>query len=578
VTRPRTLVDLVSGLAAGGEDHLLTLVDARGAERSYSWPAFHRKVLVHAAALAAQGIGRGDLVIVCPTNDPDVLAGFLSLFHLGAIPLSVSGPTMGQAPGARLPYVADLLVRTGAKGVFTQRELVDGNDVSRQIPPSRLIDHLPSSLEFEGIVPDLPPARVDESDLAFVQFSSGSTSRPKGVKITHRNVVENTRLIVELGGRHGDESACGWLPLYHDMGLIGVLMTSLWVAPRQMVITSPIRFLMKPVSWLETVSRLSARISVCPNFALDLCTDRISEEMLDEHGIDLSSWEILFVGAEPVRPASLRNFAAKFARVGFDARALAPVYGLAEATLIATGPRRGDPIVTREVDGIEVPSVGRPLGDTEIRIRREDGTAAAPSETGEILLRGASVTGGYLEREANPELFDDGWLRTGDLGMLDEEGRLFVTGRTKDLIVVDGRNYYAHDIVAALEELPFFERGKVHVFSLDIEGKETTIVLSVPLGRMTPAVRAKIAALQAFMKLGGPRGWWKGASVDDLESYVERLISSDRAELVNEIKRYVLARHGIPVHDVVFVPRIPRTSSGKVKRDLCEQLYHERKN
>ena len=575
MSAPRTMVELVAGLAGGGEDHGLTLVDARGAERTFSWPALHRKVLVHAAALAAQGIERGDRVVVCPTNDPDVLAGFLALFHLGAVPLSVSGLTMGQAAGAQLPFVAELLASTGAKAVFTQSELVGGHDVGQLLSPSRLVDFVPSSLDFEGPVPDLPPAAASPQDLAFVQFSSGSTSRPKGVRITHENVLDNVRLIAEIGRRHRDEAACSWLPLYHDMGLIGALLTSLYVAPRRMVIMNPIRFLMKPIAWLETIGRIGARISVCPNFALDLCTDRISEEMLDERRIDLSTWEVLFVGAEPVRPASLRRFAEKFARVGFDARALHPVYGLAEATLIATSPRFREPLVTRLVDGVEIPSVGRAVGDVAIRIRREDGSAAPPLETGEILLQGTSVTDGYLDEDTGREPFENGWLRTGDLGMLDDDGRLYVTGRLKDLMIINGRNYYAHDIVADLEELPFIERGKVHVFSLEIEGREALIVLTVPLGRMTPAVRAKIAALQAFMKLGGPRGWWKGASVGDLESYVERLISSDQAELINEVKRYVLARHGVPVHDVIFVPRIPRTTSGKVKRDLCEKLYHE---
>jgi acyl-CoA synthetase (AMP-forming)/AMP-acid ligase II len=569
------MAELVTGLAHGGEDHGLTLVDARGAERDFSWPALHRKILTHAAALAAQGIGRGDRVVVCPTGDPDVLAGFLALFHLGAVPLSVSGLTMGQAAGAQLPFVAELVAATGAKAVFTQPELTGGNDETQLLSPSRLVDFVPSSLEIEGTLPALPPAAPDPQDLAFVQFSSGSTSHPKGVRITHENVLDNVRLIAQLGRRHRDEAACSWLPLYHDMGLIGALFTSLFVAPRRMVIMNPIRFLMKPVAWLETVSRIGARISVCPNFALDLCVDRIGDELLDERRIDLSCWEVLFVGAEPVRPTSLRRFAARFARCGFDERALHPVYGLAEATLIATGPRFREPLATRLVDGVEIPSVGRPVGDLALRIRREDGRAAAPGEIGEILLRGTSVTAGYLDDDTGRELFEDGWLRTGDLGLLDDEGRLFVTGRLKDLMIINGRNYYAHDIVADLEELPFLERGKVHVFSLEIEGREALIVLTVPVGRMTPAVRAKIAALQAFMKRGGPRGWWKGASVGDLEGYVERLISSDQAELVNEVKRYVLARHGVPVHDVLFVPRIPRTSSGKVKRDLCEKLYHE---
>ncbi|RMG42866.1 MAG: hypothetical protein D6718_13340 [Acidobacteria bacterium] len=215
------------------------------------------------------------------------------------------------------------------------------------------------------------------------------------------------------------------------------------------------------------------------------------------------------------------------------------------------------------------------MGDFQIRIVTEDGRDAPCGQVGEIWLRGTSVTEGYLFEEHNEQLFRDGWLRTGDLGMLDEDGRLYVTGRLKDLIIVDGKNFYAHDIASDLEELPFFERGKVHVFSVTVKGREEIVVMSVPIARMTPAVKAKIKAFQEFMKLGGPRGWLRKQTPDALESYFERLVLTDRQALVDEVKRYVLARFGVPVHDVLFVRKIPRTSSGKVKRDACERIYRE---
>lgn len=571
----RTMVDLVDRLKIAVPAHRLVLIDARGVETALTWREWHLKIRHHAAWLAAQGIEQGDRVLVCPTANPDVLASFLALFYLGAVPVSVSGTQMGQAPGSQLPFVAGLLAQTGARGVFTQPELVGGSEDEALIPPSHLIDFVPSSLALTEAPAIQPAATVREDDLAFVQFSSGSTSRPKGVKITHRNVINNVRLLVESGRRRVDETVVAWLPLYHDMGLMGTLLATLWHCPANAVILNPIRFLMRPMSWLSELSRYRARITVCPNFALDLCCDRIREEDLVEQQIDLSGLDMLFVGAEPVRPNSLRRFYERFSNYGLHPNTLYPVYGLAEATLIVTSPAHGEPIVTRTVDGIEVPSVGRPLGDLVVRVVREDGSDCDTGETGELWLQGASVSEGYLDTEANVELFQDGWLRTGDLGSRDSEQRLYITGRVKDLIIVNGKNYYAHDIVADLEELPFFERGKVAVFSMECGGREQMIVMTVPVGRISPAVRVKITALQAFLKVGGPRGWLKGVAADQIEPWVDKLISSDRADLINEVKRYVLARFGVPVHDVVFVRKIPRTTSGKLKRDACEQLYLE---
>lgn len=572
----RTMVDLVNRMSEVAPSHRLTLVDARGRRVVFSWNDLHRKMRRHAAWLRAHDIGPGDRVILCPTNDPDVLASFLALFYLGAIPLSVSGAQLGQTPGSQLPFVAGLLERTGAKGIFAQPELVARNEEQELIEPHQIIDFVPPSLgDDQG--EDLTPAVVTEDQTAFVQFSSGSTSQPKGARISHRNVITNVRLLVEAGRRSTAESACAWLPLYHDMGLIGTLFATMWNCPRSMVILSPIRFLMRPVSWFEEISNTGARISVCPNFALDLCTDRIRRAQLEEAHIDLSSLEYLFIGAEPVRPHSLRRFEDRFSDWGLRSDCLYPVYGMAEATLIVTAPGHREPVRTRFVDGIEVPSVGRPLGDFSLRVVAESGDPCPVGEVGEIWIKGNSVTDGYLDGGDSPELFTDGWLRTGDLGTLDEEGRLYVTGRLKDLIIVNGRNYYAHDLVDELEKLPFFERGKVHVFSVVCDGSEQVVILTVPVAKMTPEVTQKIELFKQLVGQGGPHGWIRNIPEENLAGWVERLIASDARELINEVKRYVLAQFGIPLHDVVFVPKIPRTTSGKVRRADCEQIYLERR-
>ncbi|MDQ7007105.1 MAG: AMP-binding protein [Acidobacteriota bacterium] len=572
----RTMVDLVDRMQLASPEHRLTLVDARGRSTVFTWRDLHRKILAHASWLAAAGIQRGDRVIVCPTNDPDVLASFLALFYLGAIPFCVSGAQLGQSPGSQLPFVASLVNHAGARAIFAQAELVARNDEEGLIDPEYIIDHVPSSLDAESITPP-PRARVTEDELAFVQFSSGSTSQPKGVRISHRNVIDNVRLLVEVGRRHPDEAGVAWLPLYHDMGLIATLFATLWHYPRDATLLNPIRFLLRPISWIEAISRSRARASICPNFALDLCTDRIRRQQLRELEIDLSCLEYLYVGAEPVRPSTLQRFREKFEEFGLGPRVLRPVYGLAEATLVVTCPDLGEEIITRTIDGIEVPSVGRPLGDFRLRIVDESGADVPTGEIGEVWLKGTSVTAGYLDESANKRLFSDGWLRTGDLGTLDEAGRLYITGRLKDLIIINGKNFYAHDIVAELEQLPFFERGKVHVFSIVCDDTERVVLLSVPLGKMTPAVKAKIKIFQHLVKRGGPHGWIKNIPEQEAAEWVEKLVSSDARELINEVKRYVLAKFGVPLHDIVFVNKIPRTTSGKVRREDCERLYLEQR-
>lgn len=571
----KSMVALVDALKDAPKGHRITLVDARGRESSFTWREFHRKIVGHAAWLKTQGIRQNDRIIVSPTNDPDVLASFLGLFYLGAVPLSVSGAQLGQAAGSQLDFIASLFEAADARAVLTQNELISGNDERRLIPEQRLIDYVPSSVLLEDFPSEMPPAEVGEEDLAFVQFSSGSTSRPKGVRISHTNVTRNVRFLAQWGDRTPEECAATWLPLYHDMGLMGSLLSCMWLQLREIVLMNPIRFLMKPIAWIDRLSKMGARVTVCPNFALDLCTDRISDKQLDENEVDLSSLKLVYIGAEPVRPKSIRRFEDRFGNWGFGKRVLHPVYGLAEGTLIVTAPEFEDDIVTRSVDGVDIPSVGYPIDDYQVRIVAQDGDDLPQGSIGELWLKGRSVTSGYLDEMANEELFREGWLRTGDLGLRDESGRIFITGRAKDLIIINGKNYYSHDIVADLEILPFIERGKVHVLSLAVEGKEQMIIMTVPTARMSHQVRQKIKDFEEFMRKGGPRGWLKNIEFSALEAWVERLLASDKVDLQNDIKRFVLARFGIPVHDVVFVPRIPRTTSGKVRREACEKLCRE---
>jgi fatty-acyl-CoA synthase len=522
-----TLPELVDGLREADEGHGLSLVDVGGGTVDATWSALHARALERAGELQARGVGRGDPVLACITNEGPVLETFLALLYLGAVPVSVGGPTAGQDPAVRAALVERIGAAAQARWALDQRELA-----------SATVERIPLVEPARRAGPCAPPVRatVRPDDLALVQYSSGSTSRPKGIRLTHRNLAENVRLVVEAGRRHAGEALATWLPLCHDMGLVGTFLATLDVRPRRLVLMHPMRFLLRPIHWLEALSRTGARVSACPNFGLDVCVDRVRPGQLVERSIDLGALELLMVGAETVRPDSLRAFSDRFAPWGLRPNVLQPVYGLAEATLIVTAPPEGEAWRTRRIEGHEVVSVGLPLGDFEVRILTKAGREAAVLETGEILLRGCCVTPGIVGAESEEDAFLDGWLRTGDLGARDEDGRIYVTGRIKDLIVVDGRNHYAHDVCAALQDLPFIRASGVHAFATRADGRRRVVVLA--------AARP-------------------GHGAEDLR--------------VDLVKRRVLARCGLAVDDVLFVPRIPRTSSGKVARRACADLYQVRR-
>ncbi len=472
----QTLPDLIESLRDAPEGHGV----AFGNGPLISWRTLWERVHARARALDAQP---GDRVPVTLGNDAASLVTFLALLHRRTVPLSLPTTPFGQSPEARAAFVASV---------------------------------------------ERAAERPVQEGVALVQFSSGSTTRPKGICLTHANLAANVQLVVEAGARRADEALVTWVPMSHDMGLVGTWLSSLAVRPRLMRVLQPMRFLMRPLTWLETMSRERSRVSTCPSFALDRCVERYEEQFLNDHAVDLSCVERLLVGAETVRPQTLARFTQAFEPWGLDPRALIPVYGLAEASLIVTAHTHGEAVATRRVDGTEVVSVGRPLGDFALRI-------AGDGDVGEIQLRGSSVTPGLLDADRTGSLLEDGWLRTGDLGCVDEAGRLYVTGRSKDLLIVDGRNYYAHDIGAALEDVKSIRPGRTHAFTAHVGDRKRVVVLAVRRGNVGSDEHAQSA-----------------------------------------IKRWVLARCGVAVDDVVFVRRIPRTSSGKVERHSCEALYRER--
>ncbi len=414
--------------------------------------------------------------------------------------------------------------------------------------------------------------RLDGQSIAFIQYTSGSTSTPKGVTVSHDNLLYNSALIQQAFENSVDSRGVFWLPLYHDMGLIGGVIQTLFCGGSS-ILMAPASFLQRPLSWLQAISDSRATISGGPDFAYELCTRKIKPEECSQ--LDLSSWELAFTGAEKIRKETLDRFAEVFSPFGFRRDAFYPCYGLAEATLMVSGGRKCEPPSSLQVDAEAlsqhqvVPSLqpnptgrvkslvacGRALPGQSIRIvDPKTRKACQPGEVGEIWVTGNSVADGYFNRpresaqvfraRLDPEDAEAGcFLRTGDLGFVRDDN-LYLTGRRKDLIIVRGRNYYPHDIEATVERVDScFRIGSCAAFA--IEGRN-------------PHARAHESEHLVVIQELEPRARDVAANA-----------------LIAAVRRAVATEHEIDVDAVVLTKAgsIPRTSSGKIRRAICREQY-----
>ena len=406
---------------------------------------------------------------------------------------------------------------------------------------------------------DFPTQSSD--DLALLQYTSGSTGMPKGVMLSHGNLMHNVALISHAFGPRRSDVGVSWLPTYHDMGLIGGILNPVFFG-RPNILMSPMAFLARPARWLQAISRYGAAISGGPNFAYQLCVDRVSQQ--DCEGLDLSCWKVAYNGAEPIRPETLDSFTQKFAPHGFQATAHYPCYGLAEASLIVTGSDRNHApiylgidsralaahrVVAPREDGRqrELVGSGRALPDTEVAIvdphslqRLDDG------EVGEIWIRSPSVAKGYWNQpEQSRETFGahlrgqagDAYLRTGDLGFVDG-GELFVTGRLKDLIILRGANRYPQDIEHTVEQCDSPEPiGAAAAFGVEMHNRERLVVVCE----------------------------------------MQRRRREDWGDVLQAIRNSVAREHDVPPDAIVLVRfgSLPKTSSGKLQRHACRDAFLE---
>ncbi|MEU5259203.1 condensation domain-containing protein [Amycolatopsis sp. NPDC021455] len=485
----------------------------------------HDSVCALAARLA--GPARPARALLLYPHGPEFVRAFWACLLAGVVPVPCYPPRDARSAGRVLAIAAD----SHAALVLTSRAVLDR--VGDRLAP------VVRCLVTEDVTGDGPfaPAVVSPSATAFLQYTSGSTGAPKGVVVSHGNLHHNQELIRAAFGQDGDSTIVSWLPFYHDMGLIGNVLHAVHVGAHA-VFLPPAELLRRPLSWLEAISRYRATGSGGPNFAFQHCVDRIGDEQLA--GLDLSHWRVAYCGAEPVRAATLRSFADRFAAAGFRAEAFRPCYGAAEATLLVSAAAGSG---TRAAVGSGQPTVscGVPRG-FECVVVAGDGTECPEGEVGEVWLRGESIAGGYWHNPEASAVFGavtrDGrgpFYRTGDLGFL-RAGELHVTGRIKELVIIRGRNHHPYDLERAIAEgAPGVARDGCVVFSADREDGEHLVV----------------------------------------QCEYDRSCGLPHAEVIRSVRAVLLEEFGIAPTEVFLVGprRLPRTSSGKLQRVLCRSVF-----
>ena len=543
--------------AAAGHASGVTFVDLREREERFSWGEVRRRALLAAAALAGMGVRPGDRVAIVLRTEPAFLDAFLGALLAGAVPVPLYPPVRLGRMEEYLATTARMLAVSGARIVVAGgaiRRLL-GEAVASARPALGCHD----AAALLAADPVAGPGRTPSPmDLALVQFSSGSTVDPKPVALTHASLMAQAGALMAIARPTPADCLVSWLPLYHDMGLIGCVLGALSY-PGPLVLIPPEHFLARPALWLRAIARHRGTISAAPHFAYAYAEKRVRDE--DLHGLDLASWRIAMDGAEPVTAPSLARFAVRFARAGFDPGALMPVYGLSEAALAVTAAPPGRPIRTERVDprrlaacgevvpgGREVVSVGAPVPGVEVEIRGEGGAPLPERRLGRIHVRGPSVMQGYLgDPEATARVLRDGWLDTGDLGFA-VGGELFVHGRAKDVVIVRGANHAPEEFEACLEGIPGLRAGCAVALGVTPEGgdgEELLVLAERARGRpaLTPALS---------------RG--------------ER-----EAGLQEAVRRAILERTGVRAHAVrILAPgTLPRTSSGKMRRGEALRRFLE---
>ena len=551
-----TLTEALEYAASGSKG--FNFYNAKGGLRSVlPYQALRQNALVAAQRLSGLGLARGERVALIADTTPEFVELFFACRYAGLVPFAMPIP-----------------VNLGSHAVYVQqiRGILHGSKASVALSSADYINFLREASEgvqglqwigTPGELGELPaldvtPKPNHPDDIAYLQFTSGSTRAPRGVIITERALMSNLQGIVRSGLEIQPNDRCAsWLPFYHDMGLVGMMMAPMasqvsvdYLATRD--------FAVRPLQWLKLISRNRSTVAFSQPFGLKLCTLRVRESDLE--GLDLSCWRAAGVGAEMIRPETLRNFAEKFAPAGFNASAFLPCYGLAESTLAVTFSKIGEGFKSLQIDAAmlverkmavrlqadgrkfnEFVNCGRAIPGHTVKVIDDEGQELSDLKLGSVLVSGGSIMTGYFN---NPEdtqrtLQPGPWLDTGDLGFL-FEGDLFVTGRRIDVIIVNGRNIRAQDIEELAEQQPEVRAREASAFGVTDANDSTTIVLVIEC-RLTSV--------------------------------------PDRQSLINRLQRIVYMAFGVNCLVELVPPHtLPRTSSGKLSRFAARQGFIQRTN
>jgi acyl-CoA synthetase (AMP-forming)/AMP-acid ligase II/acyl carrier protein len=529
-------------------------LEGESQERLVTYEELHERALGILRHLQDLGARPGDPLILFVAGNEQFIDAFWAAIQGGIIPVPVA---IGMSEEHRLKLLR-IARKLGRPFIYADRKALDRvGSFATNSADAATYAHLRGRAFYVDQVEELTrhgkPHKARPGDTAFIQFSSGSTSEPKGVVLTHANVLANARGVAEAADLRQEETSLSWMPLTHDMGLIGfhiiLFAARLWnyLMPTDL-------FVRRPLLWMQLAARKRITVTSSPNFGYRHYLKVLGDRSLE--GLDLSSLRLIFNGAEPISAALCEEFLTRLAPTKLAPTAMFPVYGLAEATLAVSFSRPDAaiktvtldrhrlgveevprPVARADRDASEFVSVGRAVPFCNLRLTGASGALVATGAIGHIEISGANVTSGYFEdTAANAAGFTpDGWLRTGDLGV-QIDGDLYITGRAKEIIFVNGQNYYPHDLENIAQHVPGLELGKVVAAASRPPGADTDLLVMFVLHRM------------------------------DMREFLP--IAAEVARLINE-------HTGLEVSEVVPVKRIPKTTSGKIQRHLLENAYRE---
>jgi acyl-CoA synthetase (AMP-forming)/AMP-acid ligase II/acyl carrier protein len=548
--KANTLTELIEGNRDAARS--VTYLEGESESREVPFGELYERALGILHHLQRIGARRGDKLILLLANNEQFLDAYWAAILGGIIPVPVA-PGISDEHRHKLLRIARKL---GNPYIYSERRMLDRiGSFAGQVGDSETFTNLRARSFLIDDLDDISrPGKVyraQPQDIAFIQFSSGSTSDPKGVVLTHANIIANCRGTTIAAKLADDDHSLSWMPLTHDMGLIGFHIMMFAERVHNYLMPTEL-FVRRPLLWLTLATRIRATILCSPNFGYRHYLKVLGDRPVD--GLDLSSVRLIFNGAEPISVPLCKEFLDRLEPAKLNRNAMFPVYGLAEASLAVSFPpvnapmktltlnrhrmNIGDPIEivsATDKDAIELVSEGKPIPDSLVRIAGDDDQPLPEGRVGHVHISGVNVTRGYYENpQANAEAFTaDSWLKTGDLGLVND-GQLYISGRAKEIIFVNGQNYYPHDLEAIAQRAHGLELGKVVAAGATPRGAQTEQLVVFVLHR------------------GG------------IEEFLPT--ATEVARLVNE-------QVGLEVADVVPVKRIPKTTSGKIQRHLLEEGY-----